>query len=544
MSMMTGGQAVIRSLKSEGVEVVFGVPGVQIMYIYDAFYSNPDVQIITTRHEQTAAFMADGYARSTGKIGVALVVPGPGVYNAGAALSNAYATSSPVLLISGQINSAEIGKGHGALHEVHDQMDITKPVTKWSTLVTRAEEIPITIHEAMRQLKTGRPLPVEVSIPRDILATTTNVETIDVEKYPRSPAPSETIRAAANALASAKRPLIWAGAGVNLVDAGRELQEMAELLGAPVTITTDSRGVIPDTHTLAFTTGGFGDGGATDLMRRSDAILALGPRFAIPQAAEWVPDRSKPLIHMDVEREEFGRSVMPTLSIQVDAKTGLQQLLDSLRGQRPSGGWDREELALIKREQRERAQQKQPNQVDMGEKIRQVLPEDAILIKGITMGSGWTTMGGSPTLRPRTLLTASYMITLGYSFPTAMGAKVGNPNRPVLALCGDGGFMYAVGDLATAVRYGINVVTVVFNNNMYGQSYYDQKTRFEGRVVGTQLLNPDFMKLAESFGVKGMRVKELDDLPGTLEKAISACQPTLVEVSEKTTQLLTTPGDT
>ena len=213
MPLMTGGQAVTRALRAEGVEVVFGLPGVQIMHIYDALFDTREVRLITTRHEQTAAYMADGYARSTGRIGVALVVPGPGLYNAGAALTTAYATSSPVMLISGQVPSEGIGMELGALHEVHDQMDAVRPVTKWRHRVTHAEEIPAAIHEAVRQLSTGRPRPVEVEIPPDILAAEADVEIIEPEAYPRPAPDADAVQRAAELLAGARRPLIWAGGG-------------------------------------------------------------------------------------------------------------------------------------------------------------------------------------------------------------------------------------------------------------------------------------------------------------------------------------------
>ena len=254
MPRMTGGEAVVRALAAEGVEVVFGLPGVQIMHIYDAFYNNPDIRVISCRHEQTTAYMADGYARSTGKVGVALVVPGPGAYNAAAGMSDAYAASSPVLLISGQIDSNEIGKDFGQLHEITDQLEFMKPVVKWNDLVTRAEEIPETIHEAMRQMKTGRPRPVEVEIPPDTLGTVADIDLVEPEAYTRLAPDPAVIEAAAKLIASAERPLIWAGGGVNLADAGAELTRLAELLQAPVINTSEGKGAIPETHPLSMGT--------------------------------------------------------------------------------------------------------------------------------------------------------------------------------------------------------------------------------------------------------------------------------------------------
>lgn len=266
MPQMTGGHAVVRALKAEGVDVVFGLPGVQIMHIYDGFFDDPDIRVITCRHEQTTVYMADGYARSTGKIGVALVVPGPGAYNAGAAMATAYAASSPVLLISGQIDSQAIGKDYGALHEIHDQLDFMRPVVKWNDRVTRTENIPEAIHMAIRQLKTGRPRPVELEIPPDTLGNVADVELVEPEEYPRPEPDAASVRAAAEALASAQRPVIWAGGGVNLGDASGELVALAELLHAPVVTTQEGKGAIPESHRLAMGSSSYGWGAGGDLI--------------------------------------------------------------------------------------------------------------------------------------------------------------------------------------------------------------------------------------------------------------------------------------
>ncbi|MCJ7786586.1 MAG: thiamine pyrophosphate-binding protein, partial [Desulfobacterales bacterium] len=213
MQRMTGGKAVVESLKREGVEFVFGVPGVQIMHIFDAFYGEPEIRLLTVRHEQTAIYMADGYSRVRGKPGVGLVVPGPGVQNASAALGTAYACSSPVLLIAGQVESYNLGQDKGALHEINDQLDIIRPVTKWCRRVMSVTDIPGAIHEAMHQMSTGRPRPTEIEIPWDVLGNTAEVTTVPAGVFPRAVPHREEVSRAAHLLLSAKRPFIWAGGG-------------------------------------------------------------------------------------------------------------------------------------------------------------------------------------------------------------------------------------------------------------------------------------------------------------------------------------------
>ena len=508
MSIMTGGQAVVRALKAEGVEVVFGLPGAQIMHIYDGFYNNPEVRLITCRHEQGTAYMADGYARSTGKVGVALVVPGPGAYNAGAAMATAYAASSPVLLISGQIDSAAIGKDLGE----------------------RAENIPAAIHDAIRHLRTGRPRPVEIEIPPDILGSTVDIDLIEPEVYPRRTADAGIIRSAAELLASATRPVILAGGGVNLADASNELVELAGLLGAPVLTTIAGKGAIPESTSLAMGSSAYGWGPGGDIIPQADVILAVGTRLGSlrPDPNASSSDVQK-LINLNVDETEFGKTFPVTVGIAADAKVGLRLLADALRGLSRHGSWDAATLAAIKAAAWERMRASAPRQLAIVEGIRHAVPEDGFVISGISNVGAWSRLALT-VLRPRTYVTASYMGTLGYAFPTALGVKVGNPDKAVVALCGDGGFMYGVGELATAVQYGINVVAVVFNNHAFGSTNRDQHLRFGGRVVGTELHNPDFVKLAESFGARGTKVAEPEDAPAAIKEAIAGDRPTVVEV--------------
>ena len=530
MPLMTGSQALIQSLKAEGVQVVFGLPGVQIMQVYDALFDAPEIRVITVRHEQTAAYMADGYARSTGKIGVGLVVPGPGVYNAGAALATAYAASSSVMLVSGQIPSEGIGKDLGALHEVDDQMEVLRPVTKWSHRAARTEEIPAAIHEGVRQLKTGRPRPVEVEVAPDLLDATAEMEIIEPEEYPRPTPPAGDIERAVELLVSAKRPLIWAGGGVNLSDASEELREVAELLKAPVVTTPEGQGAFPRTHPLLMGSMYYSWGPGRDLVPHADVVLAVGTRFGGHRRdpAEMLHPPQK-LVNINVDETEFGKSYPVDVGIATDAKVALRHLAQALRGHTVQNTWGEDKLQDIKRRARERIREAAPEQLAVVEGLREAIPEEGIVVSGITSIGAWGTIA-YPAIRPRTYITASYMGTLGFAFPTALGAKVGNPDAPVVALCGDGGFLYAVAELATAVQYGINVVAVVFNNRQYGSTKRDQDLHYGERVIGTELHNPDFPRLAESFGARGIKVERLDELPGAVREAIKGNRPTVVEV--------------
>jgi acetolactate synthase I/II/III large subunit len=529
MAQMTGGQAVIQALHREGVEHVFGLPGVQIMGIYDAFYGQSDVKLITVRHEQTTTYMADGYARVTGKPGVGLVVPGPGVQNASAALGTAYSCSSPVLLLAGQVESYMLGQDKGALHEINDQLDIVRPVTKWCQRVLNVQDIPGAIHEAMRQMQTGRPRPTLVEIPPDVLATVADVALPMPERYPPLSPDRASILRAAELLAAAKKPLIWAGGGVVLGDASDELRALADALGAPVATTSEGKGAIAEDHPLALGVGYYGHGAPSLAAPRADVILAVGTRLTGQMRSATAPRPPQRLIHLDVDPAVIGKNYPADVALVGDAKAGLRLLLDTVRAQQaPQERWPRQELAEIRRENEAWVRQQAPLQCEIIGQLQKALRDDAVVVSGITNIGYWSHFA-LRVRRPRTYLTASYFATLGFAFPTALGAKVAAPDRQVISLSGDGGFMYALPELATAVQYGINVVAVVFVDGAFGASNNDQRTRYQGRMVGTNVHNPNFVQVAEAFGAKGIKASP-DRLTDALQEAFDANKPTLIEV--------------
>lgn len=529
MAQMTGGQAVVLALQQEGVEVVFGLPGVQIMGIYDAFYGRSDIRLITVRHEQTTTYMADGYARATGKPGVGLVVPGPGLQNASAALGTAYACSSPVLLLAGQVESSMLGQDRGALHEINDQLDVVRPVTKWCQRVLKVEEIPWAIHEAMRRMLTGRPRPTVVEIPPDVLAATAEVTLSAPEQYGPTPPDRESVRRAAGLLAAAKKPLIWAGGGVILADASQELKALAEALDAPVATTAEGKGAFSEDHPLALGVGYYGHGAPALAAPRADVVLAVGTRLTGQMRGPTALRQPQRLIHLDVDATVIGKNYPAEVSVVGHAKPALRVLLEAVRAQpTPRERWPRQELDEVRRDTEIWVRQQAPLQCEIIQQLQRELSDEAIIVSGITNVGYWSHFA-LRVRRPRTYFTASYYATLGFEFPTALGVKVAAPDHPVVCLAGDGGFMYALPDLATAVRYGINVVAIVFVDGAFGASKHDQLTRFQRRVIGTDFHNPDFAQVAEAFGVKGIRA-EPDRVGKALGEAIAANRPTVIEV--------------
>ncbi len=528
MPQMTTAQALVRSLVREGIEVVFGLPGVQIMDVYDAFYHEPGIRLITTRHEQTAAYMADGYSRSTGKIGACLVVPGPGLLNASAGIGTAYASSSPVLLLTGQVESYNIGKGAGAVHEVVDQLDVVKNITKWRSTIMQPGEAPEAVHEAMKQLKTGRPRPVALEIPSDVLAHSSDVDLLEPEVFPNQAPSRDDIDEALNILTQAERPIIWAGGGINLSNANEELTRLAEALNAAVIVTAEGKGAIAENHPNYVGPYYYSHGPGHRVVPQGDAILAIGTRLHFFNPVSWSFKPDQPIIHIDADPEELGRNWPEQLSICADAKLALQALLEGLSNRNASSRWTGEEIANHRSQDYRDTTEKAPNQVRIIESIRAELDDDAVLISGISSIGYWSHLA-FPVLAPRSYLNTSYFATLGYAFPTGLGAKVGNPHRQVVVVTGDGGFMYALPDLATAVQEGINTVTVVFNDGALGASLRDQQVRYKGRVIGTQMQNPDFAAAAKAFGAEGLTLDHYDQLGPALADALKLEKPVIID---------------
>ena len=523
MPMMTGGEALARSLHREGVRVIFGLPGVQLYHAMDALYKEPGIRFIATRHEQAAAYMAYGYSRAGGGIGTAMVVPGPGLLNAAAAVGTAYAASCPLLLVSGQIEREMIGQGHGMLHEVDDQLDAIKTVTKWASRVLDPAEVPAAVHEAFVQLKTGRPRPVEIEIPPETLAQAVEMELPEpVKGGVQEPRP-EAVEEAARVLAAAADPLIIAGGGAITSGASAPLLRVAEHLQAPVIATAEGKGAVSDRHYLSLGMPNWKPDSLHKLLERCDVLLAVGTRLARTKL-----NPAQRVVQIDVDADVIGRMYPNTTGVQGDCRRSLEELYGALSASTPPQPSRRQELEAFKAARYDPSNQLEP-QGSYVRAIRAAMPDDGFLIEGVTQ-IGYYCRVFYQVYNPGTYVTSSYFGNLGYAYPTALGAKVAQPGRAVVAVSGDGGFLFNSQELATAVKYGINAVVIVFNDNAFGNVLRDQKTEFGGRTIGVELHNPDFMKLAEAYGARGVRAHGADELEAALREALAVDAPTLIEV--------------
>jgi acetolactate synthase I/II/III large subunit len=522
---LTGGQALVASLIANGVDTIFALPGVQLDGAFDALYEERDaIRVIHPRHEQAAAYMADGYARTTGKVGVCMVVPGPGLLNASAALSTAYACNSPVLCVTGQIQSDLIEFGRGLLHEIPNQLDMIRSVTKQAERATTPPEIPGLVQRAFAEVKSGRQRPVEIEIPPDTLFATAEVELLLPAEAPeRFAGDPELLERAARLLVDARRPLIWSGGGVLRSGAGDELLRLATRLQAPVVMTANGKGAISDRDPLAQNILG-----GIELLRDADVVFAVGTRFVDPATAKWGVGPDQTIVQMDIDPEEIARNTPVNVGIEADARAGLSALADLLERESPARPTRVEELAELKRGVAARARAVGP-QAEYALAIREALPDDGIFVSEMTQVGYWANFA-FPVYEPLTYITPGYQGTLGYGFPTSLGAKIAHPDRPVISINGDGGFGFCLNELATMAQHGIAAIAIVFTDDAFGNVRRIQQEQFGGRTIASDLRNPNFLKLAEAFGVVGRHVDSPEKLRTAVEESILANEPTLIAV--------------
>ena len=523
MSKMTGAEALIKSVRRYGVDTVFGLPGGQTYHLFDAIFNEGDsLRIVNSRHEQGVAYMAYGYARSTGRVGVYTVVPGPGILNTTSALCTAYACNERVLCLAGQIPSQWIGRGVGFLHEIPDQLGILQRLTKWAERIETPAQAPRLVNRAFQEMHSGRARPVALEMSPDIMGLQENVELLPPSPVPEPvQADPDLTEAAARLLGKAKRPLIVIGHGC--VDAGAELLQVAEILQAPCTTLWNGKGIIDDRHFLSqpYSAG-------HQLWATADVVLAVGTRLDIPQL-QWGLDDDLKIVRIDIDAAQISNIANPEIGIVADAKSALTDLVTALARHNTARKSRKEELTRLKTAMFRKYEQDVGPQMRILKVIREELPEDGFLVDEVTQ-VGYASWYGFPVYRPRHFIGSGYQGNLGYGYTTALGVQVANPDRKVVVLGGDGGFMYQATEMATAVKYGLNLVNIVFNNHSYGNVQRAQQEEFSGNVIGSDLCNPDFVRFAESFGALGLRVETTEQLQKALQTAFKETGPVLIEM--------------
>ena len=525
----TGGDWVVEALRAEGVRHVFGIPGVHNLAIYDALVrGGTGITHILARHEQGAAFMADGYARASGRPGVIVATTGPGATNVLTPLVESYAGSQPVLALVSDIPAALIGRDLGALHEVPNQIDCFRPMTRWAETIRDAGAFAPAIQRAFDMYRSARPGPVALSLPTDLLMARVTSRINDPTGRP--PACDRGLVAqAAERMSRAQFPVILTGGGTVSAGAENELRALAERLGAPVITTVMGRGAMPEDDPLWV--GVLSNKYASQpLLEAADVVLAVGCRFAHRSTQGLLLNlRFRPeqaLIHLDIDPSVIGKLFPATLGVVGDARDGLVAMLAALGPGAPAAKWPARRLADLRAA---RSPRWEPATGRLIEILRSALPADAIVVNDQTGINYWMEWH-FPVLSPRTFLYPVGSATLGYAVPAAIGAKVAMPERAVVAVVGDGGFMFSVNELATAVKYRLPIVFLVLNDERYGAIKYLQEAMFGGRWGEADLANPDFVALAHAFRAEGRRVQGLDDLGLALKQALGHPGPTVLEL--------------
>ena len=518
---MNAAAIIIDRLIEHGVDTLFGIPGAQTYAFFDALAQRKhDIRLVTARHEQGAAYMAYGYAKSTGRPGVYCVVPGPGVLNTTAALATAH--NAPVLCITGQVPSEFLGVGHGMLHELPDQLNTLRTLTKWAARINYPSEAATLVDEAFRNMLHGTIKPVALEIPMDVLAQTSSSHSAgSLPSQSRLLPQSGSVEQAVDLIRQAKKPMIYVGSGA--VCAASEILQLAKKIQAPVASFRGGRGIVGDD-----TPYGFNCASGYKYYPDIDLMIGIGTRLELPAFRWQAGVANHNMIRIDTDPTQSVR-LRGDVAIVADAQCATSAILSALEDFKPPE--QREKLFVAIKEESNREIQKIQPQMTYLNIMREVLPRESFVVEEISQ-FGFASYYGFDFYEPRKLVTCGYQGNLGHGFQTSLGVRVANPACPVVSITGDGGFMFGIGELATAVQHGIGIIVLVFNNNAYGNVRRDQIDFYEGRVHGSELVNPDFVALAESFGAQGRRADSPDEFATLLKRALNeiSAGPVLIEV--------------
>jgi 5-guanidino-2-oxopentanoate decarboxylase len=545
------GESVMLELKEFGVKHVFGMPGTHSLELYRAIEES-GIHHVTVRHEQGAAFMADGYARVSGQPGVCLVIGGPGVTNASTALAEAYADSVPVLMISNAIDSAHIGMGRNMVHELADQRATTAAFTTASILASNAEQVQAAIAQAFGLFASIRPRPYHLSIPIDVLKSPANAA-LDRVVMPERPAASlGAVKRAADLLRKAKRPVILAGGGS--VDAHLELRELVDALRIPVVMTTAGTGVLPEDHELSLGSALIAKS-TLRLLCDADVVLAIGTEIGeadLFDTADMEADQSTDAVHVidgvlplsgKLIRIDIDPMAMtdgryrPEMPLLGDSRATLRALLDAVNsanndsvGSKSASTWDSAEILSLRSAGRGTLSTLQRKHIAVLDELAKALPRDAFMVGDLAQ-INTTCQSHFARFVPRSMLAPLGFSTLGYALPAAIGAKLACPSRAGIAVVGDGGFMFTMSELATAVEQKLSLPILLWNNGSLGEIRDYMRAR-NIPEVGVSPHNPDFIALAQAFGCTAISIKSLDEISPVITEALGRAGPTLIEIRE------------
>lgn len=525
----SGAHILVESLLAEGVDLLFGIPGVGTLPVYDAFVDHPELRHIEVRHEQSAVFMADGFSRASGRVGVAFTSNGPGALNTITAMATAYNDSVPVLHLISENPPDVRKKGKGHFHDISDQFGVFRPVSGHAAQVALADEIPPAVNAAFFALRNRRPRPALVEFANEAFTTVSDAPVSPKAKRVLPLLDPGAISQAAEVIASAQRPLVWAGGGVATATASEVLTRLVERLGAPVITTQKGKGGLASEHPLHI--GNWANEQPTrDLIDSCDVLFAVGTRFSFFPTGGWslrLPDR---IVQVDLDPAEIGRNYRVEAGVVGDAAqamVAIDEELDRL-GHKPLP-WRDQEVSDVLTRIREAVGQ--PVEVDVLDQVRTALPPESLVFNDPTTIAFWARSLWHSD-RPRTWFVPSGFGTLGFALPATIGARLARPDVPAVAIIGDAGVMFTIQDLMTAVQENVPAIVMVFNDEGYGVERRHQDHLY-GRRSGVDVRPPDFVALARAFGARGIKVDDLTQVGSTLASVLEADGPTLIEIPNR-----------
>ena len=535
MTRMTGGQMVLDRLEVHGVDLVFGVISIHTLNLFDALFDRQDrMRHLGGRTELACGFMADGYARSSGKPGVVFTSSGPGAANSIHSMGEAYHSSSPVLQITTNVEREYLDRMLGITHEPKEQLQMFRSVTDWNSLVEDLESIPGQIDEAFVRFKTRRPRPIELEIPTDLLGERAEASDLQTPEAEPPRATDAQIEEVIHEIGQANHPLIWAGEEISSIGGTQELVRLAEALGVPVVTADGAKDAFPEDHPLSLGTALgeriWGRNPVHEFIGNCDLVIALGAALPFRTTLGIGIEIRGRLVQVVLDPRSLGRNYPVSVGITANARIVANQLLDALADkEQTKAGAYLAEVRQLKRNIEQDLGEQWPNEVRAMEAIRSVLPRQTITCWDTTVPTSRASRAFR-VYQPRTFMNPYGWVGIGFSFPAALGAKAANPTVPVVCFSGDGGFQYCLSELATAAQYNLNITVVMFNDDAWGVLKGFQERSFQGRLIGTKLVNPDFTKLVEAYGFSAKRVDTVRDLVPALEEAVSAPELTFLEV--------------
>ena len=534
MPQMTGGQAVVASLQAQGVDTVFGIISVHTLDLFDALFDRQDdVRFIGGRLELGCGYMADGYSRATGKPGVLLTSTGPGAADSVGAMGEAYFSASSILQVTTNVEAEFVGSGKMATHETKDQLGMFAAVTDWNARIGQVESIPDHFVEAFVRFQERRPRPIELEVPTDLLGQSADVEVLQPREPDVPQGDPAQVERAWQLLRNAKRPVIFLGEEIHTTGGIDDIIALAERLGAPVVTGDGAKGTFPENHplSLGMALGNriWGHNPVLEWLGDCDVALVLGSNLPYRSTAGVGVNLPKTVIHTLLDADYIGKNYATTVGIAANSGAVARQFLHAAGNDDiSSGSAYRAEIADLKKRIYAGLQKEWGPELRAWEAIRSVIPDDTIFALDATVPAN-RAVRCLQMNRPRSYMYPHGWAGLGFGFPAAMGAKVGRPQSPVICVTGDGGFQYNAQELGTAVQYGINPIVMVFNDNAWGVLKGYQQSR-GGRQMATDLVNPDFIKLFDSYGIGGTRVHNVAEMTQAVQDAVAADRIHLIEV--------------